>query len=205
MITQHQIIATATKLFIENGVKTVTVDRIVKELHTSKRTLYQHFKDKTALLRACLEVYHQKVREENEKIIKSSSNAIEAMGLLHQEIVRRAGVVNPNFFSDILHYYPGLLQESYRANGNFAHQQLFRLAEWAIEDGIFVNDLDIDVAVKTVLALQELLKDNKRFPLTQYSKERLTFGILVPYMKGVCTTKGLHILEQQEELFKVSI
>lgn len=205
MIDRDLIIEVATKLFVENGVKTVTVDRIVRELHTSKRTLYHHFKDKTALLQACLGVYHAKVRKENERIIASSNNAIEAMAYLHQHIVRRAGTVNPNFFSDILHYYPGMLQASYRANGNFAHQELAYLAEWGIKDGIFIPHMDVEVAVKTVLALLELLKDNDRFPVTEFSKERLTFGILVPYMRGVCTPKGLMILHEQEELFRVSI
>jgi len=205
MITREHIIDVATKLFVEHGVKSVTIDRIVKELHTSKRTLYHHFQDKTELLKACLAVYHAKVREENEEVIRSSDNAIEAMAYLHQKIVRRAGMVNPNFFNDILHYHPGMLQESYRATGNFAHQELARLAAWGIEDGIFVEDLDVEVAVKTVLALLELLKDNNRFPVTEYSKERLTFGIMVPYMRGVCTPKGLNILQEQEELFRVQI
>ena len=38
MITKEFIIETATKLFMQNGVKTITIDRIVKELRTSKRT-----------------------------------------------------------------------------------------------------------------------------------------------------------------------
>jgi len=97
------------------------------------------------------------------------------------------------------------LQESYRATGNFAHQELAFLARWGIEDGIFLKNLDVDVAVKTVLALLELLKDNDRFPVTHYSKERLTFGIMVPYMRGVCTAKGLAILEEQEELFRITV
>jgi len=53
---EERIIHTATKLFLKNGVKSVTIDRIVKELHTSKRTVYKFFPDKTALLKACLAV-----------------------------------------------------------------------------------------------------------------------------------------------------
>jgi hypothetical protein len=97
------------------------------------------------------------------------------------------------------------LQESYRSTGNFAHQELTDLAEWGIQDGIFLEDIDIEVAAKTVLILLELLKDNNRFPISQYSKERLTFGILVPYLRGVCTKRGIEILKLQEELFKVTI
>jgi AcrR family transcriptional regulator len=205
MITRDLIIETATNLFVKNGVKSVTINRIVKELHTSKRTIYNHFKDKTDLLKACLAVYHAKVKKENEEIIESSDNAIEAMGYLHQKIVRRSHHVNPNFFTDILNYYPGLLNESYRNTGNFAHQQLVDLAEWGIRDGIFREDMDVDVTVKTVLSLLKLLKDNDHFPVAEYSKERLTFGILVPYMRGLCTPRGIELLEMQEELFRVSI
>lgn len=203
MITKENIIETANRLFAEHGVKSVTIDRIVKELHTSKRTIYTHFKDKTELLKACLAVYHARIKAENEDIINASDNAIQAMGYLHQRIVYRANQINPNYFNDILHYYPGLLQQSYRKNGNFAHKGLQKLGEWGIRDGLFVEDLDIEVTSKTVLAMLELLKDNNRFPVSNFSKERLTFGIMLPYLRGLCTPKGQKILKEQEELFKI--
>ncbi len=205
MITREHIIETATNLFLTNGVKTITTDRIVKELRTSKRTLYNHFPDKTTLLHACLDVYNTKVRAENDAIIADAENVLEAMGHLLQKIVRRSHQVNPNFFSDIIHYYPGLLHESYKQNGNFAHQNLIDLSKWGVEDGIFIADIDIEVVGKTVLLMLKLMKDNKQFPTTEYSKERLTFGILVPYLRGLCTPKGMKILHVQEELFRVSV
>ncbi|MCP4438727.1 MAG: TetR/AcrR family transcriptional regulator [Aureispira sp.] len=203
MVTKDKIIEVALKLFLQNGVKTITISRIVKELHTSKRTIYNHFTDKTELLKACLADYHARVRKENEGGIEAASNAIEAMGHMHQRIVYRASQTNPNFFNDILHYYPGLLQDSYKNTGNFAHAELQMLGEWGIEDGLFIKDLDIEVTSKTVLALLEMLKDTNRFPVSEFSKERLTFGIMIPYLRGVCTTKGMEVLKQQEELFKI--
>jgi AcrR family transcriptional regulator len=205
MITKELIIETATKSFVENGVKSVTIDKIVKDLHTSKRTIYNHFDDKVDLLRACLQAYHAKVKLENEKIIESSENVIIAMGSLHQRIVQRAYQVNPNFFNDVLAYYPGLLHESYKNTGKYAHQQLVMLAQWGIRDGIFQEDMDVEVVGKTVLAMLKLLKNTKTFPLAEFSKERLTFGILVPYLRGLCTPKGIELLEIQEEVFRVSI
>lgn len=205
MITKELIIETATRLFMQHGVKSITIDRIVKELRTSKRTIYSHFEDKLALLKACLDVYNTKVGAENEEIIKSADNVIEAMGHLHQKIVRRAHQINPNFFSDIIHYYPGLLNESYERNGNYAHQQLIQLAKSGIKDGVFQKDMDVEVVGKTVLKLLKLLKDNELFPATEFSKERLTFGIMVPYLRGLCTEKGVELLKIEEELFAVQI
>lgn len=205
MITKDLIIETATKLYMQHGVKTITMDRIVKELRTSKRTIYSHFEDKVALLGACLDVYNTKVKVENEEIIKTSDNVIEALGHLLQKIVRRSHLVNPNFFGDILHYYPGLLHESYRRNDNYAHKQLIFIADAGIKDGIFQEDMDVEVVGKTMMALLKLLKDNKQFPVTEFSKERLTLGIMVPYLRGVCTPKGIKLLHIQEELFRVTI
>lgn len=205
MITKELIIETATKSFVENGVKSVTIDKIVKELHTSKRTIYNHFSDKIELLRACLNQYHANVKLENEEIIESSENVIEAMAHLHHKIVQRSYQVNPSFFNDVKSYYPGLLHESYRSNGEYAHQQLVFLAQWGIRDGIFRKDMDVEVVGKTVLFMLKLLKNKKTFPIAEFSIERLTFGILVPYLRGMCTSKGLELLEIQEELFRVSI
>ena len=205
MITKELIIETATKLFMQHGVKTITINRIVKELRTSKRTIYNHFEDKVTLLEACLDVYNAKVRTENEEVIKAAENVIEAMGHLHQKIVHRSHQINPNFFSDIIHYYPGLLNESYKRNGNYAHQQLIVLANAGIEDGIFQKDMDVEVVGKTVLKLLKMLKDNELFPITEFSKERLTFGIMVPYLRGLCTEKGIKLLHIQEALFMVQL
>ena len=205
MITRELILLTATDLFVRNGVKTVTVDRIVKELRTSKRTVYNHFKNKPDLLKACLATYHQKIKNENEAVIQNAPNAIAALGSMHQEIVRRTYEVNPNFYNDVKNYYPGLLEESYHNADKFAHRQITYIAEWGMRDGIFQKDLDIDVIGKTVLVLLKLLKDERLFPLKKYSKERLTFGTLVPFLRGLCTTKGIKLLQKQEELFRISI
>lgn len=205
MVSREKIIEVASLLFVEHGVKSITIDRIVKQLHTSKRTIYKHFEDKTALLEACLATYHKGIRKENNDIIHTADNAIQAMGYLHQRIIFRAGQTNPNFFNDIIHYYPGLLQKSYRNMGNFAHSELEELAHWGIKDGYFRKDMDIQVTTKTVLALLEMLKDTNRFPVAEFSKERLTFGIMIPYLRGVCTEKGVEQLSVQEELFKVML
>lgn len=203
MITQEKIIETALKLFTVHGVKTVTIDKIVKTLHTSKRTIYNHFKDKTELLTVCLEIYQERVKAENEDIIRNSPNSITAMGHLLHRILARAQMINPNFYTDVFHYYPGMLENLFEKNGNHAKEQLLFLGKKGIEDGLFREDLDIEVVGTTVLHLLKLFKDNQKFPITRYSKKRLTFGILIPYMRGLCTPKGLEILNKEEELFKV--
>lgn len=205
MITRELIIKTSLKLFTQYGVKTITIDKIVKELHTSKRTLYQHFEDKNSLVKACLVEYNKSVASENQEILNSAKNVIEALGYLHQKIISRAQELNPNFYSDIANYHPGLLNESYIEADQFADKQFEYVSKWGIEDGIFVEDLDFEVVGRTVALMLKVINDHRMFPLQKYSKERLTFGIILPYLRGHCTSKGIKLLKIQEELFRVAI
>lgn len=205
MITRELIVNTALQLFTRHGVKSITVDKIVKELHTSKRTLYTHFEDKNALVKACLNEYNNAASQENAEIIQSAKNVIEALGYMHQKIVSRSLQINPNFFADIANYHPGLLNVSYKEAGSFAHQQFLFIAKWGIEDGIFDEEMDVEVVGKTVGVMVKMLEDNHLFPVQKFSKERLTFGILLPYLRGQCTSKGLKLVRIQEELFRVSV
>ena len=199
------IVDTATKMFTKHGVKTVTIDRIVSELHTSKRTIYKSFKDKDELLKACILEYHQKVKSENDEIMKNAPNAIAAMGILHQKILERSYLINPNFYSDIYRFHPKLVREVLNKSSDYGRENMLFLANWGIEDGLFIKDLDIEVVGTTVIHLLKLFKDHQKFPVSKFSKERLTFSTMVPYMRGMCTPKGLKLLEKQEELFRVSL
>ena len=53
-VLKDQLILIASNAFANYGIKTVTMDEIAASAGISKRTLYQLFKDKEALLRECI-------------------------------------------------------------------------------------------------------------------------------------------------------
>ena len=56
---KKQIVAAATKLFINEGFSAVSMDRVAQIANVSKATLYAHFSGKQALFTACLDQYKQ--------------------------------------------------------------------------------------------------------------------------------------------------
>lgn len=201
MITKDYIIEITTQLYLNNGVKSVTIADISKELSTSKRTIYNHFIDKTDLMQACIEQYLANIRSNNDEIINTSSTAIEAMGMIHQQILKRADYSDTNFYKDILKYYPSVLKDSYERNSKFAFRELLYLSKWGIKDGFFRKDMDPEVTMSTVQTLLKLCNNSKVFPSEQFSKARLTEGIMVAYLRGFCTEKGLAEVEKQKHLY----
>ncbi len=203
MITKEYIIEITTQLYLKNGVKSVTIADITKELNTSKRTIYNHFIDKTDLMQACIEQYLAGIRSNNDEIINTCSSAIEAMGMIQQQILNRADYSNANFYKDILKYFPSVLKDSYEKNSKFAFRELLYLAKWGVKEGLFRKDLDPEVTMATVQTLLKLCNNSKIFPSGQFSKARLTEGIMVAYLRGLCTEKGLLEVEKQKHLYLI--
>lgn len=204
MITKEHIIEVTTQLYLERGVKSVTIADISKELSTSKRTIYNHFLDKTDLMQACVEQYLANIRSNNDEIINTSSSAIEAMGMIHQQILKRADYSNANFYREILKYYPSVLKDSYKKNAEFAFRELLYLSKWGVKDGFFRKDLDPEVTMPAVQTLLKLCNNSKIFPSEQFSKARLSEGIMVAYLRGLCTEKGLLEVEKQKHLYLIA-
>jgi AcrR family transcriptional regulator len=58
---RRRILDTATKLFYQEGINATGVERLAKEASVSKRTLYQHFPSKTAVVEEYLRAIQQGV------------------------------------------------------------------------------------------------------------------------------------------------
>ncbi|MBQ9418665.1 MAG: TetR/AcrR family transcriptional regulator [Bacteroidales bacterium] len=58
---RQKVVETAAEMFNSRGCRAVTMDSIAQVLHISKRTLYEMFENKEALLAECLKMAHDEV------------------------------------------------------------------------------------------------------------------------------------------------
>jgi AcrR family transcriptional regulator len=79
---KNRILDTASKLFYEDGIQNVGIDRIVKESSVAKMTLYKYFNSKNELIASFLDYAHDKWRvwflESLEEHNKRCQNRIQA-------------------------------------------------------------------------------------------------------------------------------
>ncbi|HEX3386908.1 MAG TPA: helix-turn-helix domain-containing protein, partial [Mucilaginibacter sp.] len=67
------------ELFLQAGIKSVTMDDIAKHLGMSKKTIYQFFKDKNELVLALLKKRLKDDEREMNELLSKSGNVIEEM------------------------------------------------------------------------------------------------------------------------------
>ncbi|CEN38078.1 Uncharacterized HTH-type transcriptional regulator yvaF (fragment) [Capnocytophaga canimorsus] len=76
-MAKEQLITIARDLLIDLGIKSVTMDDIARKAGVSKKTLYNHFKDKTDLVRTVVMSVSKELNEQIKVIIINEQNPIK--------------------------------------------------------------------------------------------------------------------------------
>jgi AcrR family transcriptional regulator len=79
------ILQTASKMFVQSGVRNVSIHDVCSELRISKKTFYVHFSQKEELVDALITYDKQKRLERYEKNMKGK-NAIDTLIYIIREI-----------------------------------------------------------------------------------------------------------------------
>src|SRR3978361_709860 len=101
-----RIIQGGEELFLQAGIKSVTMDDIARHLGISKKTIYLFFKDKNELVMALVKKKLQEDEDQMSEIISNSGNVIESMINMmkcSEEIFSR---INPIVIHDMQKYHP---------------------------------------------------------------------------------------------------
>lgn len=103
-----KILSTAGEMFMNFGLRSVSIDDICNELHISKKTFYVHFTNKEQVISSLLE----KVRvceEEQFSELLSMGNVIEAIEKRAKSLINKGELEKYMvFYFDLKKYYPEL-------------------------------------------------------------------------------------------------
>jgi TetR/AcrR family transcriptional regulator, cholesterol catabolism regulator len=195
MEVRDKIIAESSSQFKKYGIKSITMDDIAQNLSISKRTIYENFKDKNELLRSCLEGMFVEGRQKHEQIINNTPNVIEAMFAFMQEGVTAIKTVNPLFALDLKKYHFGIWEEAQRQKEDVQFSQIYRLLRKGINENLFRKEINIEIVAKILMEQLNVLSNEKSFPRDKYKMEEVLECIIVNFMRGIATQKGLEIIE----------
>lgn len=196
MEIRKRIITEAFSLFAKFGIRSVTMDQIAGQLGISKRTLYENFRDKNALLAEGIEHFRKIMHAEANEVIKNSANVIECIYYIgkHGEKMRKS--VNPLFFEDIRKYYPGIYTGISDKNRYAQYSVMQTLISKGINEGIFSRELNPEIVNDFWHEIMNIFMNEEIFPRDRYSQEDLIKNMIMPYLIGISTKKGQELIEK---------
>lgn len=193
MEIREKIINAAGNMFYEHGIRQVTMNDIAQSLGISKRTIYENFKDKDSLLTNLLIKAITNHRTKAQEIMSKSKNVIEGLfkfGVFNQEMIRK---INPVFFEDIKKYHPDVFKRIMLNNGELRSREIsYTLLKRGVNEGIFIKEIDIEIANLFIHYSMDFFHEIEE--QKQCSHETIWQSVHLPYLRGICTPKGLELI-----------
>lgn len=204
MDTGNRILKTAHDLFMQYGIRTISMDDIAQKLGVSKKTIYQYYKDKDELVE---EVVKQEIGHNQQACEKDRSvakNAIHEIFMSMDMVVEMFSRMNPSVLHDLQKYHPGAFRIFLKHKNdylyNIIHQNMLR----GIEEGLYRKDLHITV-------LSHFRVDSMLLPFNPEFMSKVKAGmveteeqLILLYLFGLASPKGYKLINkyQQERIKK---
>ena len=190
-VLKQQIVSIASTSFSAYGIKTITMDEIAATAGISKRTLYQLFKDKEALLLACVKSRQKDMRCFVKEVLSETDNVLEVILRCYKYDIGQYHNTDRRFFEDI-QKYPRVYALFTRGREKDSSETLdfFRSG---VKQGLFRDDVNFEIVnILVKEQFNSLLNSNiyYKFPFLEVYE-----SIMFTYLRGISTAKGLEKLE----------
>jgi len=197
-MVKQRIIEEASELFGLSGVKSITMDDLARHLGISKRTIYENFKDKEALLIACIDAFHARNQAFTEQVFFEAENVADAILKLLQRNAEQATQQQFSLISDIRKYYPQVYKDNLTHLNIHKHKEMEQMIQRGIREGVFREHLNSKVIAHFFSRQIEDVARNARY-LEEFSLSDIFENITMTFLRGICTAKGLEIIDRYKE------
>ena len=194
---KEEIIRTSLRQFLKHGIRKMTVQKLVAPIGISTKTVYKYFNDKEDLLNHCLVKHYSELAKDFN--ITGSNPVITILSLWHQAMELDFGV-NHVFYHDLNYYYPKLQDSILHRFFNTRFSKLDDLMEKGIKQGYFRKDVVPGMIPEVTSALYALITRTDQFKKYKLTPSVLMQNTIEPYLRGVCTEKGLTELKRNYSL-----
>jgi len=186
-------------MFIIMGIKRVKMDTIAQKLNISKRTIYDNFRNKDALIRATIDLTQKEQNNINHKIIHNSENIIEAvLSLLKNGSDLLAGI-NPQYYTDLKRLYPDIWKDNIEQSKEHSFKLILELLKRGKEEGIYRQEINEEIITLILTGQLYMLFEQKLFPAGKFSIVEVYENIIINMTRGLATNKGLELLEKHKK------
>ena len=187
-----RILQIATALFHQHGIKQVKMDDIANDLRISKRTLYEVYENKEDLLFEVLQQYDSVERQQLLEFDKPGTNVINIILEIYRVRTAEFITVNPLFFED-LQKYPNLLTYVRKLHED-KEAEIVAFIERGKNEGLFLENVNYGIVRELTFASEQFVMNNflfKRYDITELSRI-----MIMLFVRGICTEKGIKLLDQ---------
>jgi hypothetical protein len=104
--------------------------------------------------------------------------------------------MNPQIVFDLEKFYPQTFEKFKRHKHTFLLDVIKKNLQRGIQEGVYRDDIDIDIIAKFRLESAFIMFNQDLFPYGKYSVLKVSTEIYHHYLHGIATSKGKRLIEK---------
>ena len=180
-------------LYTRYGIRSITMDDVSRELGISKKTLYQHVKDKNDLVDKVMMYEFSIKRSFVEK--GNSRNAIEDIFSLNNMINKIIKETNPSKMYDLKKYYPVVFEKMAKLKREKIMNMMIQNFRKGKNEGLYRKDFDEEILAKMYVLRMDRVSHDDVVSISEFTSAKFIYEIFIYHIRGIASKKGIEFLE----------
>jgi AcrR family transcriptional regulator len=178
------------------GIKHVTMDEIASQLGISKKTIYQFYKDKDALVMAVInfELEEQAIKCQHTQEI--AENAVHEMFMILEDIQQLFKNMNPMTLNELQKYHPDAFNRIQTYKNEFMLRLIKANLVKGIKEGVYRKEIDPEILAIYRLETGLVPFNSQAYPFSKFDIGKVTLQIIENFVYGVMSLEGIKLMEQ---------
>jgi len=199
MDNRAYILEKANALFLQFGIRSVSMDDISNNLGMSKKTLYHYFTDKDELVNEVVHLHIESLQEDCHKTRKEAKNAIQEVFIAMDRIVELLGSMNPMLLYDLEKFHFKAFRKFRDYKEKFLAQLVRENIEWGIKEELYRPEINVEVISKFRIESMMIAFNASLFPSSKYELATTSEIIMEHFVYGLATMKGYKFIQKYND------
>lgn len=199
MEPQERIANKAHELFMRYGIRSVSMDEVANHLGMSKKTIYQFYADKDALVEDVIDLQINANQSECNMHKLKSENAIHEIFMAVDMMLEVLTNINPNVIFDLEKYHPKAFKKHTEFKNKFLYTIIKQNLDQGKEQGLYREDINSDILARFRLASTFLIFNPELFPHGKHSISAIINEMTDNFLYGLATNKGQKLIEKYKQ------
>jgi len=200
---KKEILDKVCLLYKNYGIKSITMDDAARHLGISKKTLYQHFSDKTHLVKEAVLAEVSSRLDKLAILNRQQTNAIEDLLDYYKIQLNLILDYKPNFIYDLKKYYPDIYENYVRIKRENILKGTKQNLEKGKKEGLFRKDLDVDIISRLLLMRIEGMIHSGIFNTQELLSPKVFTELFYYHIYGIVSDKGKDYFENHKDKLQI--
>lgn len=189
----------AEELFLQFGIRSVSMDDIANHLGMSKKTLYHYYVDKDELVNAVVGNHVNCIETDCLGCRQQAENAVHEIFIMMENIMDQFNNMNPMLLYDLEKFHFTAFQRFKEHKDKFLAEVIRKNLEWGIEEELYRDDMNVDIVTKFRLESLMIPFNVSVFPPGKYNLASTSEEIIRHFVYGIATIKGHKLIQEYNQ------